>query len=155
MWHVAAQAWCEAAAGDLPLESDFEADTSAGGAGGGDWLAETSESQRVSGGSLSLRQALPAVGARPGAAQQASPLLDPVEEASSEGTPSSAQTAARRVSWPPVAGMQLSAHCNEHLAWADMHAWGCSPSAADGCPQGELAHSWLEPPLFNPYNPLR
>ena len=81
------QAWCEAAVGDLPLgDSDFD-DLGGGSADGADWLAETSESaqQHLSASSLSLRQHLP-----PGA--RASPAgLDPVQEESSEGTPTSAK----------------------------------------------------------------
>ena len=122
------QAWCEAAAGDLPLDSDFEADTATvvpGGGNNNDWLAETSESQQRDSRSLSLRQALPPVGTRPGAQQQQqSPLLDPVEEASSEGTPSSAVAAAGRVH--PIITFLLQRACALVLAGSAVH-----PAAQD------------------------
>lgn len=69
LWHV--QAWCEAGVGAMPMDTDTDTDL-------GDWLAETSESQSH---------------AVPTPMRQVSFIgLDTVQEASSEGTPTSAPT---------------------------------------------------------------
>ena len=65
------QAWCEAGVGAMPIDTDTDTDV-------GDWLAETSESQSH---------------AVPTPMRQVSFIgLDTVQEASSEGTPTSAPT---------------------------------------------------------------
>lgn len=71
------QAWCEAGVGAMPMDTDTDTDV-------GDWLAETSESQSH---------------AVPTPMRQVSFIgLDTVQEASSEGTPTSAPTQQGAVS---------------------------------------------------------
>lgn len=77
---VCVQAWCEAAVGDMPVDTDADTDV-------GDWLAETSESQSHTAAPTPRRQ-LSFIG------------LDTVEEGSTEGTPSTVPTQSGPVSVP-------------------------------------------------------